>query len=265
MKSWKLLFKIGKDAIVRNSPDILLTLGAITLAGSAIPAAIAAPKVIKLVQEKKEELGVEKLGALDIVKTVWRPCAGVIICWLIGGGCIIISRKQLGNKIVTYATAYAASEAALSEYRAAVVNELGEKKDKLITEKIAEEKVKNDHRIEEFEVNHPELGNCPCRFNNWGFIFESNFMDIKEGILKLNDRMLQDKERGPYVYAFISVNELLDEFGLDHIKGGDELGWDYDTTGIIKLSTNSYVDSKGRPILGIDLNDPIPFYDIPRG
>lgn len=76
--NWKTLTKTAKRTLSRNGSKILLGFGiagAFTAVGFAIT---ATPKAMILLDEKKKELGVEKLDAKTIVKTaapVYIPTA----------------------------------------------------------------------------------------------------------------------------------------------------------------------------------------------
>lgn len=76
--NWKTLTKTAKRTLSRNGSKILLGFGiagAFTAVGFAIS---ATPKAMILLEEKKQELGVEKLDAKTIVKTaapVYIPTA----------------------------------------------------------------------------------------------------------------------------------------------------------------------------------------------
>ena len=46
-------------------------------------------------------------------------------------------------------------------------------------------------------------------------------------------------------------NAVYDELGLDHIRIGDELGWNIDD-GLIKLEFSSHLASDGTPCVAVD-------------
>ena len=72
------LFVAVKSGLSKHSPEILIGLGVAGLLGTTVLAVRETPKVLKLMESKKNELGIDKLTVKDTVKTVWKnyiPCA----------------------------------------------------------------------------------------------------------------------------------------------------------------------------------------------
>lgn len=91
--NWKALTKTAKRTLSRNSSKILLGLGiagAFTAVGFAIT---ATPKAMILLEEKKQELGVEKLDAKTIVKTAAPVYIPTAISMGVSTGCIQQRRR----------------------------------------------------------------------------------------------------------------------------------------------------------------------------
>lgn len=87
--NWKALTKTARKTLSRNSSKILLGLGiagAFTAVGFAIS---ATPKAMILLEEKKQELGVEKLDAKTIIKTAAPVYIPTAISMGVSTGCII--------------------------------------------------------------------------------------------------------------------------------------------------------------------------------
>lgn len=87
--NWKALTKTARRTLSRNSSKILLGLGiagAFTAVGFAIT---ATPKAMILLDEKKKELGVEKLDAKTIVKTAAPVYIPTAISMAVSTGCIL--------------------------------------------------------------------------------------------------------------------------------------------------------------------------------
>lgn len=92
--NWKALTKTARRTLSRNSSKILLGLGiagAFTAVGFAIT---ATPKAMILLDEKKKELGVEKLDAKTIVKTAAPVYIPTAISMAVSTGCM----EQAANK-----------------------------------------------------------------------------------------------------------------------------------------------------------------------
>ena len=60
-----------KTAIKKHSPEILTGIGIAGMLTTTVMAVRATPKALILIEERKEEIGAEKLEAMDMVKTTW--------------------------------------------------------------------------------------------------------------------------------------------------------------------------------------------------
>ena len=60
-----------KTAIKKHSPEILTGIGIAGMITTTVMAVRATPKALILIEERKEEIGAEKLEAMDMVKTTW--------------------------------------------------------------------------------------------------------------------------------------------------------------------------------------------------
>mgnify|MGYP001151712592 CR=1 FL=1 len=119
-----------KGVLERHAPEILTGIGVAGMGTTTILAVKATPKACLLVNDRKDELEVEKLPATELVKTTWKcyiPAAvtcGASIACLVGASSVNFKRNA------ALATAYKLSEAALSEYKDAVIETIGEKKER---------------------------------------------------------------------------------------------------------------------------------------
>mgnify|MGYP005766278749 CR=1 FL=1 len=139
--NWKTLTKTARRTLSRNSSKILLGLGiagAFTAVGFAIS---ATPKAMILLEEKKQELGVEKLDAKTIIKTAAPVYIPTAISMGISTGCIIAASSVNDRRNAALAAAYTMSETALRSYQDKVVETVGPEKAKEIKEAVALDKM----------------------------------------------------------------------------------------------------------------------------
>lgn len=139
--NWKALTKTAKRTLSRNSSKILLGLGiagAFTAVGFAIT---ATPKAMILLDEKKKELGVEKLDAKTIVKTAAPVYIPTAISMAVSTGCIIGASSVNDRRNAALAAAYTMSETALRSYQDKVAATIGEDKAQEIKEAVALDKM----------------------------------------------------------------------------------------------------------------------------
>ena len=215
--NWKALTKTARRTLSRNSSKILLGLGiagAFTAVGFAIT---ATPKAMILLDEKKKELGVEKLDAKTIVKTAAPVYIPTAISMAVSTGCIIGASSVNDRRNAALAAAYTMSETALRSYQDKVAATIGEDKAQEIKEAS-------------------------------GKYFWTTRNAIEKALNGLNKQLLSDLS--------VTENDLYDYLGMEHCKNGDLLGWDTQSCMMVDTFYGSRVDEEGMPCLVLDYNTP---------
>nr|DAI86304.1 MAG TPA: hypothetical protein [Caudoviricetes sp.] len=203
----------------------------------------ATPKAVILLNERKEELETEKLPVTDVIKTTWKcyiPAAitcGASIACLVGASSVNFKRNA------ALATAYKLSETAIAEYRDAVVETIGEKKERDIRDKVAEKRVKKNP-VTKSDVIVTGNGTTLCFDSISGRYFQSSMQKIESAKNKINERMLCDN--------YVSLNDLYDELGMECTKIGEDLGWNIFGDGLLDISFSSQLTDDGTPCLVMD-------------
>lgn len=231
-----------KTAIEKHSPEILTGIGIAGMITTTVMAVRATPKALILIEERREEIGVEKLEAMDMVKTAWACYIPAAITGTLSVACLIGASSVNARRNAALATAYTLSESALKDYQGKVIEMFGEKKNEAVKDAVAKDKVEKNPVITR-EVIITEKGNTLCYDAISGRYFKSDIEKIKKAECELNRQMLDD--------MYVSLNDFYYEIGLDSVKLGDELGWNVDS-GYIDLSFSSQLASDGIPCLVID-------------
>lgn len=231
-----------KTAIKKHSPEILTGIGIAGMITTTVMAVRATPKALILIEERKEEIGAEKLEAMDMVKTTWACYIPAAITGTLSVACLIGASSVNARRNAALATAYALSESALKDYQGKVIEMFGEKKNEAVKDAVAKDKVEKNPVVTR-EVIITEKGNTLCYDAISGRYFKSDIEKIKKAECELNRQMLDD--------MYVSLNDFYYEIGLDSVKLGDELGWNVDS-GYIDLSFSSQLASDGTPCLVID-------------
>lgn len=232
--------------VVKHSPGILTGLGIASMVGSTVLAVTATPKVLDLIEAEKEEKEVDKLTPLETVKVAWKPYAPAIVSAIFGTACLIGANSVHVRRNAALATAYKISETALHEYRAKVVETIGEEKERDIRDKVNKDKIKKQP-VSKSEVIIATQGDTLCYDSLSGRYFKSDIETIKRAANELSYRMLNE--------MYISLNEFYDELDLEHTGVGDELGWNIDG-GKIDIYFSSQIAEDGRPCIVIDFDTP---------
>lgn len=253
------LLKSMQQVVSKHSPEILTGIGIAGMITTTILAVKATPKAEKLIELECERQNRElankaynngydscnrigKLKPIDAVKVTWKCYIPAAISCATSVACLIGASSVNAKRNAALAAAYNLSATALSEYKEKVVETIGEKKEHIVKDKVAEEYVKKNP-VSKQEVIVTKAGNTLCFDAVSGRYFKSDIDKIKKAENELNKRMLNE--------MYISLNEFFDELGLDHISIGDDLGWNLDS-GLIDLDFSSQLADDGTPCLVVN-------------
>ena len=236
------LFVTMKSGLTKHSPEILIGLGVAGLLGTTVLAVRETPKVLKLLENKKNELDVEKLSVKDTVKTVWKnyiPCAVLAVTSV---ACIVGASNISARRNAALAAAYAIGNKAFSDYKEEVINLLGEEKEKKIKERVADKLLK-ENPVTSKEVIITDNNEHLCYDEITGRYFKSSQNKIKEAQNVINDRLRDE--------MWVSLNDLYYELCLPNVRVGDDLGWNVDD-GYLDIILSSRIAEDGTPCLTLD-------------
>lgn len=223
--------KLAKDAkrvLSKHSPEILTGIGLAGMITSTVLAVKATPKALKRIEEAKEEKG-EELTKVETVKAAWKPYIPAVVTGVTAGACIIGASSINYKRNAALAAAYTLSETAFAEYKEKVVETIGEKKEKVVREKVAEEKVK-EYTNNNSEVIDTGTGATLYLDPLSGRVFRSNGVRIGEAINNLNYILTGGR------CEYVSLNDFYDEIGLAHTDLGDDLGWNLGRDGQVRIT-----------------------------
>lgn len=241
MKLSEITKNIG-TTLVKRSPEILVGIGIAGMLTTTVLAVKATPKALTLIEERKEEEQIEALTPVEAIQTTWKcylpaaiTCAMSITC-LVGASSVNLRRNA------ALATAYTLSETALREYRDKVVETIGEKKEKLVRDSIAKDKI-DRNPVSNNEVIITEKGNTLCYDVLSGRYFRSDIEKLKRAENAINHQMLSD--------GYVSLNDFYYEIGLNDTKIGNDIGWNSDK-GLVELNFSSQLADDGTPCIVLD-------------
>ena len=227
----------------KRSPEILTGIGIAGMITTTILAVRATPKALELIEEQKEEESVDELSSFEVVKVAWKPYIPALVTCVASTACLIGASSVNTKRNAALATAYKLSETALSEYRDKVVETIGEKKERIVRDKVAEERVKKNP-VSKNEVIITGNGKTLCFDPISGRYFMCSIETIKKAENTLNKQMLHD------ISGYVSLNEFYDELGLDHTSVGNDLGWN--TNQLIDINFSSQLNDNGEPSVVLD-------------
>lgn len=233
----KIKWSTVKNSISKHSPQILTVMAIAEFAATVYLVAKAVPKAEKLKKEAEAKKG-EELTLVEKAKTTWKCYipAGIV------GACTVASiigvNTVSAKRNLALATAYQATETALRDYKAKVVETVGEKKEAQIQDAVAQDYINRTPFKESQIIN---TGQGTTLFRDWasGRDFLHDRVKIEQACNRLNHRMLTDE--------YVSLNDFFYEIGLDGTGVGDELGWNINREGLIEAKFSPCEVSNGEP------------------
>lgn len=255
------LSKVARDirlSLSKRSPEILIGLGIAGMLTTTVLAVKATPKALQLIEIRKEELDVDSLTPVETVKTAWKCYVPAAITGVASVACVIGSNSVNARRNAALATAYKLSETAFTEYRDKVVETFGDKKERVVRDKISEEQIKNNP-VTKSEVIVTGKGQTLCFDPLSSRYFYSSIEKINRAANKLNHEI----NTNPFDTG-VTVNDFYDEIGLSGTITGDGLGWNLHT-GLIEIYPSAQMveegeEHEGEPCIVLNFTNP-PQYD----
>lgn len=240
------LFKNVKMAVSEHSPEILTGLGIAGMITTTVLAVKATPKALELIEDRKDELDIyptEDLPPVEVVKATWKCYIPAAITGVTSVACLISASSVNAKRNAALATAYNLAATSLTEFKEATREVVGEKKEQLIRNKVAEEHI-NKEPANQSAIIVSGNGNTRCFDSITKQRFTSDIEKIRKAVNDLNRRMVNGED-------YISLNEFYAEIGVDQVSIGDELGWNV-ASGLIELDFSAQLDTDGTPCIYID-------------
>lgn len=223
--------KTTKGALIKNGPSLLTGLGITGMVSTIVFAVRATPKALRRIDQEKDYLEVDELTPLETVKVTWKYYIPAAITFTTSAACLIGASSVSAKRNAALATAYTLSETALKEYKAKVIETIGEKKEKIIREKIDKDHI-DQRPVSKSNVIFTEKGNTLCFDYHSGQYFKSDIDHIKRAVNELNRRLVGN--------GYVALNDFYDELDLPHTKMGYELGWDLDD-GMVEIDFSAQI------------------------
>lgn len=262
--------KVFKTGVKKHSPEIMTGIGIAGMVTSTVLAVKSTPKALILIEEEKrrqnykiindakengdaQAVHIDRLRPVEVIKTTWKCYIPAAITGTVSILCLMGASSVSARRNAALATAYTLTESAMKDYREKVIETIGEKKERLVTDAVAKDKVENNP-VTSSEVIITEKGDTLCYDALSGRYFKSDIDKIKRAVNEANRQLLLDSN--------ISLNELYDWVGLEHTKIGDDLGWKLDD-GMIEPIFSSQLATDGTPCVVFDF-DKTPQFNFDR-
>lgn len=240
--AFKNTFSTVKRFAVDHGPEILTGIGIAGMLTATVLAVSATPKALEAIEAKKKEEGIDKLPPIAVVKTTWKMYVPAAATSALAMTCLIGASSTSVKRNAALATAYKISETALSEYRNAVIETIGEKKEKDVREKVDKNKV-TQNPVNPASVVITKKGTTLCMDGFSRQYFESDIDELGRAVTRLNAILVRE--------GSASLNDLYDELDIPHSEVGYQVGWNIDKVGrdLIELQTSAQIANDGRPCI----------------
>lgn len=221
MKAEQMLQKACHSSMMflkRNSSTILTCVSAVGVVATAVLAATATPKALKLLEEAKDEKG-EELTKLEVVQVAGPAYISTIAVGASTIACVIGANVLNKRHQASLASAYALVDNAYKDYRKKLKELYGDEADRNVRAAIAKDK------CTEFGAYVPGNGALDISGERHlfyeeyrGAYFETTIENVQNAEYHFNRNFAM---RGD-----ANLNEFYSFLGLEPTKEGHILGWD---------------------------------------
>lgn len=255
MSTFKQVLKQSQQSIIRNSPQILTVIGVVGVGTTAYLTAKATFKASEILTDEvvardvrahpKSASPLTPREKVELVGTLYIPAiaSGLLAC-----ACIVSANRVGTRKTAAMAAAYTLSERALDEYRAKVVEKIGDKQERAIRDDIASERTRK-HIESSNEVVILGSGETLC-YDSWsGRTFKSDMETLRSAENSIN-KQIHEQE-------YATVSDYYSLIGLDEISGSGDFGWSHSK--YLELHFTSVLIKDKEPALSVDFGGmPLP-------
>jgi len=250
--------KRAEKFVARNSAVILTTIGVtgtLTTAYLTGKATFKAAEVLRQESASKyveahvtpdgdilpETKQSEELSFKEKFELTWKLYIPAAVCAGLTVTCIIAANRVDTRRAAALASAYSISERALDEYKAKVLEKLGEEKEKEIREDIARDRVKKNPPSKSNVI--VVSGKQSLFLDQWsGRYFFSDMQTVRSALNDFNAKVINE--------TYASLSEFWYLLGLPSTAESDEIGWSTDK--LLDLDFSGDITEEGQPCVAMD-------------
>ena len=230
-----------------NRSTLLTAVGVVGTVSTAVLTGRASFKAAQMITEEEYRLREEtdfeyvKLDIQTATKMVWPlyiPPVGVGVLTIAS---IITANRLDAQKAAALAAAYGVSERTLNEYKAKVVEKLGENREQKLRDEIAADRIQNDP-VENKQVIIAGSGEVLCYDNISGRYFQSSMEELRQAENKVNYELIHHNEA--------SLSFFYEKVGLPPTRHSNEVGWN--SNNLLEINYSTQMSTDGRPCIVVD-------------
>ena len=229
-----------------SSTTILTGMGVSGVVSTAYLTGRASFKAAEIIRKEEIEktLPPDELTTVEKFKLVWPLYVAPVSVGCTTITAIVMANHVASKKIAALAVASGISDRALQEYKAKVIEKLGEKKEMTIRDEIAQERVAATANKEVLVIG---AGDVLCFDMMTGRYFQSTVEKIRQAENKINYEILN------HMYA--SLSSFYDLIDIPPTPYSDTVGWN-GLTDRFEVLFSTVMSPDQRPCVAIDFSIP---------
>jgi Family of unknown function (DUF6353) len=227
-----------------SSTTVLTGMGVTGVVTTAYLTGRASFKAARLI-DNQQQYHDETLTNKEKFKLVWPLYVAPVSVGCTTITAIVVANHTASKRIAALTVASGISERALTEYKAKVLEKLGEKKEMAIRDEVAQDRVANTPVNKEVLVIG--AGDVLCFDLLTGRYFQSTVEKIRQAEIKINYEILN------HMYA--SLSRFYDEIGIPPTPYSDTVGWN-GLTDRFEVLFSTVMSPDNRPCIAVDFSHP---------
>lgn len=236
----------------KHSPELLTGLGIVGFGATILSTIKATREVDKTIKKidyeldddipKKEEVWIKTKAVAPIV-------APTVILGVSSVACVIGANKIQAARLASATAAYQITTRAFDEYKDAVIEEIGEKKEQKVRDKIAEKHIEEST----YDIPQPMTATQLFMESLTGQYFRSTKEEVLQGVMRFQKALM--------VEDYLTVSEFFDYLEIEelrHTPVTDAIGFNSETG--IEVYFSVAPASNGEPCTVLEYRT-LPLYD----
>lgn len=248
MSKLQQVLRTAQGVMRSNSPLILTSVASAGVLATAVSSVQASLRSSEKLREAEESLhvdaegtpyvAVDQLELKDRFKLVWTNYIPPVAIGAATIACVIGAHNTNMRRNAALVTAYSVADNALKEYKAKVIEQFGETKERKVVDAVAQDAVTANPVSNNTVIITPG-GEVLCYESLSGRYFRSDMETMRKAQNDFNTYLLND------MYA--SLNSFWGLLGIPPTSMGEELGWCVDN--LLELQFSTILSEEGKPCL----------------
>jgi hypothetical protein len=170
----------------------------------------------------------------------WKLFVPAISTGALTIACIICANRIADKRAAAMVAAYSVLDRAFEEYKAKVVEKIGDRKEEAVRDELAQDRVRNNPPVDK-EVVFTDRGNVLFLDEYSGRYFRSSVQEIKSAEIAINHTLISDYSA--------SLTDFYHTVGLRPTKVSDELGWNSSDGRLLEIKFSTAMTETDEPCI----------------